>query len=448
MTDAARAARTDFHVALAAVLLPVLSVPLTVALALRHRADLKSSDAAAKIWARRLWIVVAADLIWPILLMAALATGSMAKALALRPGLNPKARIGVVPADVARGPVEVRGVVPGRPAERAGVKVGDVIEQVGPMPVDGMSSLLLLLGSAEAGKKLELTVRRAGVVQVVTLVPEEPEPGRPKYKLLEPLPGVSEAGRDVWWAPVLALPLAAFYLWARRRRAGSAALATLLIAAALAASIGGERLAATGLRRLLGGFSLGTFLLGLSASTVSLLAVAALARWLLGRRGLLGGAEEPKPPGATALRAVMYSYALSARISLLLIGGMWLLGRDADPSLTTLPRELASLLDPNGVLLLAVPVVILGPIAEELLFRGVLLPWLRGFSSDSAALWLSSGFFALAHLHYGAHLLAVLPIGLALGWARLRTNGLAAPILAHTAINGLGMLALAAQAGS
>lgn len=448
-SESAKAARADFHVALAAVLLPVLSVPLTVGLALRHRRHLRGADRAARLWARRLWLVVLADLVWPLLLLASFASGAAGRVLAERPGTNPKARIGIVPADVQRGPVEVRGVVAGRPAERAGVKIGDLIEKVGPDGVDGMSSLLVLLGTAEADRPVELSLRRAGQPVVVQVVPERPAPGRPRYRLFEPLPGGGEVRpkRLQLLVPALAVPLFALWLWGRRCKAPGTTLCAAVVAAGLAASLLGDQLTAGVLRRVLGPPSVGSFLLTLTAGTSALLIVAALGRALLVRRGLLPSPGEPRPAGGAAIRAILYSYALSARVSLVLISALWLFGRDAEPALTTLPRELAAVLDPDGVLLFALPVVVIGPVAEEVLFRGVLLPWLRGFSSESVALWCSAAFFALAHLHYGAHLLSILPIGLALGWARLRSGGLAAPILAHTAINGLGVLALAVRVG-
>jgi membrane protease YdiL (CAAX protease family) len=96
-----------------------------------------------------------------------------------------------------------------------------------------------------------------------------------------------------------------------------------------------------------------------------------------------------------------------------------------------------------GWVLLAVPAVLLAPVGEELLFRGVLLPWLSGWMGRVAALMVSAGAFASLHLFYGVFTGWIFFLGLLLGWARLASGGLRAPILLHITINGIAMLMLA-----
>src|SRR5262249_17512331 len=93
-----------------------------------------------------------------------------------------------------------------------------------------------------------------------------------------------------------------------------------------------------------------------------------------------------------------------------------------------------------GTLLLAIGSVLLGPLAEELLFRGLLLAWLERLFPARTALWISAAIFAAQHSAYGPGVATIVLIGLVLGWARQRTGGLAAPLFIHTVYNGVWML--------
>jgi len=88
----------------------------------------------------------------------------------------------------------------------------------------------------------------------------------------------------------------------------------------------------------------------------------------------------------------------------------------------------------------AADAVVLAPLGEELLFRGVLLSWLERLFSSPTALWISAILFAVQHLAYGPGIASVVVTGLALGWTRQRSGGLAAPLFIHTAFNGASLL--------
>ena len=83
---------------------------------------------------------------------------------------------------------------------------------------------------------------------------------------------------------------------------------------------------------------------------------------------------------------------------------------------------------------------LLAPLAEELFFRGRLLPWLAARLGPMSALSITSLAFAVAH---GSPLngLVALPIGVLLGWLRLYRRDLGACVLVHQAHNGLFILA-------
>ena len=73
---------------------------------------------------------------------------------------------------------------------------------------------------------------------------------------------------------------------------------------------------------------------------------------------------------------------------------------------------------------------LLGPFAEELLFRGLIYGYVDGRFGARAAWAISSVLFALAHAE-PAHVALVFPIGVLLGWVRMRSASLWPCVLAH-----------------
>jgi membrane protease YdiL (CAAX protease family) len=90
----------------------------------------------------------------------------------------------------------------------------------------------------------------------------------------------------------------------------------------------------------------------------------------------------------------------------------------------TLPLALAA----------TVAIGLLGPLAEELLFRGLIYGYVDGRFGARAAWVTSSILFALAHVE-PAHIALVLPIGILLGWVRQRSESLWPCVVAHMANN-------------
>lgn len=91
---------------------------------------------------------------------------------------------------------------------------------------------------------------------------------------------------------------------------------------------------------------------------------------------------------------------------------------------------------PVGALtVVLVTMVLIGPVAEELVYRGFLLPWFASAIGRTPALWMTSIAFGLTHGHYGVYVLLPMTSGFVLGWARLRSGGLLAPIALHVGIN-------------
>ena len=85
--------------------------------------------------------------------------------------------------------------------------------------------------------------------------------------------------------------------------------------------------------------------------------------------------------------------------------------------------------------------MIVAPAAEEILFRGILLPLLMKRLGAGPAVILSSALFALIHLHVPSFFpLFVLAVGLALAY--IYTRSLWVPIMMHALFNGMNLAIL------
>ena len=94
-----------------------------------------------------------------------------------------------------------------------------------------------------------------------------------------------------------------------------------------------------------------------------------------------------------------------------------------------------------GLFLISLLVMgLLAPVAEELMFRGLLFGWLAGRWGGGVAAGISSLVFAAAHLE-PAHILLVLPLGLLFGWLRWRTGSLLPSMVAHIVNNSFAVVA-------
>lgn len=83
---------------------------------------------------------------------------------------------------------------------------------------------------------------------------------------------------------------------------------------------------------------------------------------------------------------------------------------------------------------LGITAIVIAPVSEEVLFRGVLYPAIRQFGRPRLALWLSAVLFGAMHVN----LVSFLPLtifGVVLAWLYDKTQNLAAPIAAHLVFN-------------
>lgn len=172
------------------------------------------------------------------------------------------------------------------------------------------------------------------------------------------------------------------------------------------------------------------------------------AVWLAARRAKVGLAASvglhPARPGLVLWTGV--GAAIGARILTGLYGtalealGVELPGQEFDPT-RLLPQTAMGI---TFTILLA---VVLAPLAEEIVFRGVLLSALRDRWGDAFAIGASSAVFAAAHVMPFA-MPPIFLLSLALGVMYVRTRTLWAPIVAHAVFNGIGVAALYALQGT
>jgi membrane protease YdiL (CAAX protease family) len=90
---------------------------------------------------------------------------------------------------------------------------------------------------------------------------------------------------------------------------------------------------------------------------------------------------------------------------------------------------------------LAVVAMGLAPLAEEILFRGILYPAVKQAGYRRLALWGTSVLFAVIHVNL-ATLLPLLTLSVALTLLYEKTNNLLAPIVAHALFNAINFLRL------
>jgi len=140
-------------------------------------------------------------------------------------------------------------------------------------------------------------------------------------------------------------------------------------------------------------------------------------------------------PPATVLRQALQMLLLVLPVVALggwLVDTLW-----SDPSGSNPMLELVLQgSDPWALACFAVTAVVVAPLFEEILFRGVLLPVLGTWIGPAGAVALSAALFAAAHLSLGEWIPLFL-LGLGLGLLRLRSGRLASCVLLHALWNGL-----------
>jgi membrane protease YdiL (CAAX protease family) len=426
--------RTHFHLVLGGVFFPLVSVVVGWTLAILHVIQGSLTEAQQK-WTRMLVALVVVDAfvaaagVWIVA-----HPEEMAQAAA---SATPRPRIGIVfESEGQSAEPRLRTVLPKSPAERAGLRPRDRIEKVDGVRTATTRDLTEAIQKGSAGAGRLLSVQRGDASLEVTVVPELPRRlGEGGLFETWPESDRSDAGKSLaLFVPAVAL-VTIGWLWTRRRAPRLTPVWWGFLIAAVA-SFGVSFATLFLFTKLQGGGSIGGVLIALLAQMATLLGVAAVLR---GRRGpdsptVLGPALTPL---RTGLQGVFYLITGWPRIMILL----WTLDQIVFQGHALETQALETLagakLGVAGTGLFLVVVVVLGPFAEELLFRGFLVPRLAAEWGSGRALVVSSALFMLLHPHYGLYMPVIFLYGWVFGWARLRSGRLAVPVLLHMTVNGL-----------
>lgn len=144
-------------------------------------------------------------------------------------------------------------------------------------------------------------------------------------------------------------------------------------------------------------------------------------------------------------RGLLYGMGLQIGVTLfVLVPLAFLLGLDDPPQqdVADIAGDASSL---GGRMAVLIVLVVIAPVTEELLFRGVLLSRLTRAMSPAYAVIVSAFLFAGIHLiDPDAAFVAIglFVIGLVLGWQSLRTGRLGLSIMTHAGVNLLAAIAL------
>jgi membrane protease YdiL (CAAX protease family) len=168
---------------------------------------------------------------------------------------------------------------------------------------------------------------------------------------------------------------------------------------------------------------------GMVAQLLGSLAALGVACWWRSRAPLRGRGRAVAALGAYL--AFLPVWMLCA----LLVSALWrALGWPVAPQ-----PHLEYFADEHGVLAWSVVVTtvcLVGPVVEEVIFRGHLQTGLETLLGPRRALWLAALSFGLIHVPNGPVLFVpITALGLLFGWLRQRSGGLLAPIVAHAAHN-------------
>jgi len=434
----------QFHLALAAIVLPFATFFVSGGLAIYNLLR-PSHDAAHATWTKRLFALAVIDFL-VLLSMGVVAKDGALLTAAGNPGeQGPRIGISMSAEGGAARVIEVR---PGSPAERAGIRPGDDIVRVDGEPISTPDELTKKIAETKPGEARTLVLSRGGEEVTVSAVPElmprERREQRPLFEPLGPREGISKSVPPLFasWLAV-ALPLGLLLMISRHATADQRPtprrfwLALVLILGLPSAMMVGSYAA---LQALLGGRSLGASLVSLSVGSGALLLGALGWRSRFSAEGAFGSEEGNLPFLPAVLQGAGYMMAGLLRVGILLSAATVVLGLPKMDPGRDLREVVHQGMGPMGIALLVLAAVILAPIGEETLFRGILLPYLGRFMKTEGAVWISAILFGVAHLRYGIYLVTIIVYGVVLGWARVATGNVRASIALHMLINGTATL--------
>jgi len=202
----------------------------------------------------------------------------------------------------------------------------------------------------------------------------------------------------------------------------------------------------------------GTLLLRLVASVIGFHGMALVwVHFFLRKHQITWGAafgltrERAVPSLVTALAVLP---AVLAGVILLSLGSEWTLRQLHEylgwswlqPEAQTAVQLLQEQWHPGLIALQGIVAVVLAPVAEEVLFRGVLYTAIKQRGHPAIALWITSVLFGAIHF-YPVGFLSLILLAVVLVAVYERTQSLLAPILVHALFNGLNFYLIVAKPG-
>ncbi len=157
------------------------------------------------------------------------------------------------------------------------------------------------------------------------------------------------------------------------------------------------------------------------------------------------------PPRKVRNLAAVAAACLAFQVPLAVVSWAWILFLSSLGHRPELQPALGLYIDAcgrgdwTGVALIGAGAAVFAPLAEELLFRGLIFGLFKKRLGPTAAVVLASALFALIHL-LPEVIFPIFLVGLVLNWVYLRTGSLAYTILFHMLFNA-GTLALASFEG-
>ncbi|WP_236514763.1 type II CAAX prenyl endopeptidase Rce1 family protein [Sandaracinus amylolyticus] len=428
-----------FHAALIAGVLPVLGVPIVALATAAAWRSSRGGDARERRWAKRLSGLLALDVVAALVVLATSLGMLPAPEQVLAPSDGP--RIGVAVDDAYSGEgLRVAEVLEGSPADGAGIVGGDVLLRADGAPVESLEGLRSALGAGDGTVAIEL--RRGDAIERVEVVPVHGALGARErcgeVRAADLVPGL---GTLVSYGVVLIGALVLAWLgWKRGVRGGARTVVPFALIPPLGALVG------TGIAMLAcrsGGEAL-VLEIALLGSEIVLVAMAAGAVWLASR-GWEGATptldgDPPMPVPRVVALGVMYVATWVPRVLVLampLFAAARTLGVEGGSE--ALGEVLGGDRAPIALLMTFVAGALLAPLGEELLFRGLLVPWLARVVTPWSAIVISALLFGALHDAHGMARIGPMTIGLVLGWARLRSGTLIAPIAIHAIVNSIAL---------
>lgn len=411
--------------ALGGVFMPCVS-PLISWLLYAVNASQPSESPGEQLWTRRLLKLAWLDTVVLIALGVTLSQHQALEGMIQARVPKPLSGIGV---NIDPEQSLIVGVATGSPAEQAGLLVGDRIAGCDGAPVSTSVELRKCVGRHAPGETVELRLARShGDVTVSPVTRSTDE----LAKLPVP-PAPENAAKPRRWSPEGLAPfvvLLALGLFTWRKANDRSVLAFALGLATCTAVMQGLH------------FVVALSPLPQSAQFVLLAAASSLSLWataaLLDRFVLQGRAPKVRSgePGWGQVAALggWVQVTGSIRLAFLLLPFLLLTGGVGLPQM---PVE--QFVAPGQPLAakfaLFLVAAVLAPMAEERLFRGVLLTALMRTLSPRAAVFGSAVVFGTLHQGYGLRVALVVFLGLVFGQLRLSSGGLKAGIALHMTWN-------------